>query len=382
MLVARRYDTLRPIALEIEGGRICRIAPTVEQPNLPLAAPGLVDLQINGFGGIEFNDRELTIEKVRQVARSQDRFGVTSFLATCTTDGHDVLKHAHATIARAIRELPEVATRVPGIHLEGPFISPEDGPRGAHPKPHVRLPDWDEFCKLQDAAEGRIKLLTISPEYDNSPDVIRRVANSGVLVAIGHTKATSDQIKAAVDAGARMSTHLGNGAHPTIRRHPNYIWDQLAQDRLTASLIVDGHHLPPAVVKSMIRAKSPERIVLVSDITSMGGMPPGRYKTGLGELEVLPTGKLVPAGQPDILAGASLPIHACVSNVMRFGDVDLTTAIDMASLSPAALIGLDHPGLEIGAPANLFLFDLPAAADQPLRVRATYHMGQASPLPA
>jgi N-acetylglucosamine-6-phosphate deacetylase len=380
-IVARRYDTLRPIALEIEGGRISRISPAANQPNLPFVAPGLVDLQINGFGGIEFNDRELTVEKVRQVALSQDPFGVTSFLATCTTDSHEVLKHAHATIARTIRDLPEVAARIPGIHLEGPFISPEDGPRGAHPKQHVRPPDWDEFGKLQDAAEGRIKLLTISPEYENSLDVIRRVANSGVLVAIGHTKATSDQIKAAVDAGARMSTHLGNGAHPTIRRHPNYIWDQMAEDRLTASLIVDGHHLPPAVVKSMIRAKTADRIVLVSDITSMGGMPPGRYQTGLGELEVLPSGKLVPAGQPDILAGASLPIHACVANVMRFGGVDLATAIDMASRQPAALIGLDHPGLEVGAPANLFLFDLPAATDQPLRIRASYHVGQVFNLP-
>jgi N-acetylglucosamine-6-phosphate deacetylase len=307
---------------------------------------------------------------------SQDQFGVTAFLATCTTDGHDVLKHALSTIAKAIRELPEVAGRVPGIHLEGPYISPDDGPRGAHPKQHVRQPDWNEFQRLQDAAEGRIKLTTVSPEYDTSPEFIRRVAASGVLVAIGHTKATSDQIKAAVDAGARMSTHLGNGAHPTIRRHPNYIWDQLAEDRLVASLIVDGHHLPPAVVKSMIRAKTHERIVLVSDITSMGGMLPGRYKTGLGELEVLPSGKLVPAGQPDILAGASLPIHACVANVMHFAGVDLATAIDMASLRPAKLIGLDHPGLEVGAAADLFLFDLPTTAGEPLRIRATYHQGQ------
>jgi N-acetylglucosamine-6-phosphate deacetylase len=379
-LLARRYDTLRPVSLEIEGGRIAQISAAPDQPGLPIVAPGLVDLQINGFGGIEFNDRELTVEKVRQVALSQDQFGVTALLATCTTDSHEILRHALATIAAAIREVPQVATRIPGIHLEGPYISPEDGPRGAHPRQHVRTPDWDEFRRLQDASEGKIKLLTISPEYASSPDVISRVAASGVLVAIGHTKASSDQIKAAVDAGARMSTHLGNGAHPLIRRHPNYIWDQLAEDRLVASLIVDGHHLPPAVVKSMIRAKTPERIVLVSDITAMGGMPAGKYQTGLGELEVLPSGKLVPAGQPDILAGAALPIHVCVANVMRFAGIDLRTAIDMASLAPAKLIGLDHPGLAAGAPANLFLFDLPTA-DEPLHIRETYNMGQAACLP-
>jgi N-acetylglucosamine-6-phosphate deacetylase len=376
-IVARRYDTLQCSAVEIEDGIIRGIRPAAEAPDLPIVAPGLVDLQINGFAGVEFNDPQLTLDKVLQVALSQDAFGVASFLATCTTDSHDVLKHALETIARAIHDLPEVAARIPGIHLEGPFICPDDGPRGAHPKQHVRPPDWDEFQRLQAAAGGLIKLTTVSPEYDAAPEFIRRVSHSGVLVAIGHTKATSEQVTAAVDAGARMSTHLGNGAHPQIRRHPNYIWDQLADDRLTASLIVDGHHLPPAVVKSMIRAKTPERIVLVSDITSMGGMPPGRYKTGLGALEVLASGKLVPAGQPDILAGASLPIHACVANVMRFGGVDLTTAINMASIRPAALIGLKHRGLEIGAPANLFLFDLPAENTQPLRIRATYHQGAA-----
>lgn len=375
-LACRRYDTLQPVALEIEGGRIAAIQ-SADVETTTIVAPGLVDLQINGYGGIEFNDPELTIEKVRQVALSQDAFGVTAFLATLTTDSHRVLAHGLATVAAAISDLPEVAARIPGIHLEGPFISPDDGPRGAHPRQHVRTPDWDEFRQLQDAAQGRIKLLTISPEYASSPGVIRRVADSGVLVAIGHTQASSDQIQAAVDGGARMSTHLGNGAHPMIRRHPNYIWDQLAEDRLTASLIVDGHHLPPAVVKSMIRAKTPGRVVLVSDITSMGGMPPGKYQTGLGELEVLPSGKLVPAGQPGILAGAALPIHVCVANVMRFAGVDLKTAIDMASLAPARLIGLDHPGLEVGAPANLFTFDLPAADDQPLQVRETYHLGHA-----
>ena len=375
-LAARRYDTLRPVLVQIDNGRIASIAPGEEQPGLPLVAPGFVDLQINGYGGVEFNDPALTIEKVRQVALSQDAFGVTSFLATTTTDSHEVLAHSLATIGRAIAGLPEVAARIPGIHLEGPFISPDDGPRGAHPRQHVRPPDWDEFRRLQDASGSRIKLVTVSPEYNSAPQFIRQAVQSGVLVAIGHTKATSDQIAAAVDAGARMSTHLGNGAHPQIRRHPNYIWDQLADDRLVASLITDGHHLPPSVVKSMIRAKTPQRIVLVSDITSMGGMPAGRYHTGLGELEVLPSGKLVPAGQPEILAGASLPIHVCVANAIRFASVSLSAAIDMASTRPAGLIGAAGHKLEVGVAANLVLFDLPtAAAPDRLVVRATIHGG-------
>src|SRR5581483_10855022 len=126
----------------MDAGRVERIAPIEERTDLPLVGPGLVDLQINGFGGIEFNDPKLTVEKVRQVALSQDKFGVTAFLATCTTDGHEVLTHALGTIAQAIGER-EVAARIPGIHLEGPFICADDGPRGAHPKQHVRPPDWD-----------------------------------------------------------------------------------------------------------------------------------------------------------------------------------------------------------------------------------------------
>jgi N-acetylglucosamine-6-phosphate deacetylase len=375
--VARRYDTLRSVEIAIDRSRIVGLTPAADRADLPLVAPGMVDLQINGYGGVEFNDAGLTCEKVHQIARSQDAFGVTSFLATATTDSHAVFAHALATIAQAIDQLPEVAARIPGIHLEGPFISPDDGPRGAHPKQHVRPPDWEEFARLQDAAQGRIKLLTVSPEYAGADEFIRKVAKTGVLVAIGHTKATTDQIRAAVDAGARMSTHLGNGAHPQIRRHPNYIWDQLADDRLVASLITDGHHLPPTVVKSMVRAKTAERIVLVSDITSMGGMPPGKYQTGLGELEVLPSGKLVPAGQPEILAGAALPIHVCVANVMRFAEVDLPTAIGMASTRPAELIGVRGHTLDVGAAANLMLFDLPtASAPDRLVVRATVNAGQ------
>ena len=374
--IARRYDTHRSVTIGIDRGRIESLLPAAERPGLPLVAPGFVDLQINGYGGVEFNDPQLTVEKVQRVALSQDAFGVTSFLATCTTDSHAVLSHALATIAAAIDQSPEVAARIPGIHLEGPFISPDDGPRGAHPRQHVRPPDWNEFSRLQEAARGRIKLLTVSPEYDGAAEFIGKVAKSGVLVAIGHTQATSEQVRAAVDAGARMSTHLGNGAHPRIRRHPNYIWDQLADDRLTASLITDGHHLPPAVVKSMIRAKTARRIVLVSDITSMGGMPAGKYQSGLGELEVLPSGKLVPAGQPEILAGASLPIHVCVANVMRFGEIGLPAAIAMASTRPAELIGVTNHTLDMGAAANLVLFDPPQAdALDRLVIRATLNHG-------
>lgn len=374
---ARRYDTGQAVRMRIEGERVAEIEPVPPSIDgaLPWVAPGLVDLQVNGFGGQDFTDPELTVEKVEQISLHMDRDGVTRYLPTTTTHAREVLAHALATIARACRESEVAAGRIAGIHVEGPYISTEDGPRGAHPLAHCRPPDWDEFRQLQEAAEGRIQILTMSPEYEGSAEFIRRVAESGVIVSIGHTAATSDQIRAAVDAGARMSTHLGNGAHGQIRRHPNYIWDQLADDRLTASLIADGHHLPASVIKCFIRAKTPERCLLVSDITGMAGMPPGRYEyPSLGAVEVLEDGRLVIPGQRQLLAGASLPLSVGIGNVMRMAGVDLETAFEMAARRPAELIGLPTPRIETGSTADLILFDL--SDSEPLRLHATVLAGQ------
>jgi N-acetylglucosamine-6-phosphate deacetylase len=198
----------------------------------------------------------------------------------------------------------------------------------------------------------------MSVEFEESPPFVSKVAAGGVIVAIGHTAADSDQIRRAVDAGARMSTHLGNGSHPMLPRHRNYIWDQLAEDRLTATLIVDGHHLPPPLVKTFLRAKTPERCVLISDISGLAGLPPGRHRADTCELEILPNGKLVLAGQREILAGASAPLGAGIANAMHFAGVDLETAVRMAVAHPARILGATPPGLAPGDPADLVLFYL------------------------
>jgi N-acetylglucosamine-6-phosphate deacetylase len=381
-LVGRRYDTCEVVALEIASGVVAGVERQDDAKSLdaaiPWVAPGFVDLQVNGYGGQEFVDPRLTLEMVEKIVLALDGCGVTQHCPTLTTQSFEVLAHSLRTIRRAMEESPTVKRRVPGIHLEGPYISCEDGPRGAHPREHCRPPDWDEFQRLQEAAGGSIAIVTLSPEYDEAPEFISRAAAGGVLVAIGHTAASPEQIAAAVDAGARMSTHLGNGAHGQIRRHPNYIWSQLADDRLTASLIADGHHLPPEVVKVFLRAKTPGRAVLVSDITGMAGMPPGRYETSLGALEVLEDGKLVVAGQRQYLAGAALPIGVGVANVMRFAGADLKTAVEMAACGPASLVNCRSGGLSPGAPADLVFFDLDRdAAGRPQRlvVRKTVNHG-------
>ena len=283
------------------------------------------------------------------------------------------------TIAAACRQSAAVAHAMPGIHLEGPYIASEEGPRGAHPLAHCRPPDADEFDRFQEAADGRIRILTLSPEYPAAAAFIARVVQKGVVVAIGHTAANSAQIRAAVDAGASLSTHLGNGAHRTLRRHPNYLWDQMAEDRLQAGLIVDGHHLPPEVVQSLVRAKTPERCILVSDLSGLAGLPAGRYATQLCDLEILADGRLVIAGQDQLLAGASQPLGVGVANVMRFAGVDLATAVQMASHHPARLLGMAENSLRPGDPADMTLFRLePARSGQigGLDVRATLAGGR------
>jgi N-acetylglucosamine-6-phosphate deacetylase len=321
-----------------------------------LVGPGWVDILANGYGGQEFSSLELTSERVAKIVRKHYEFGVTGFCPTLTTQSNAVFEHGLGTIAAACREWPDVGRAVWGIHLEGPYFCPDDGARGAHPVEHCRRPNWNEFCRLQDAAAGLICILTMSAEFDDAPDFIARVTASGVIVAIGHTGANSQQIRAAVDAGAQLSTHLGNGAHRMLRRHPNYLWDQMAEDRLMASLIVDGHHLPAEVVKTMVRAKSPERCILVSDVSGLAGLAAGRYMSSGCELEILADGRLVIAGQDQLLAGASLPIGVGIGNVMHFAGVDLQTAVGMASTHPAQLLRRRCGGFRPGDPADLTLF--------------------------
>jgi N-acetylglucosamine-6-phosphate deacetylase len=357
---ARHYDTADPIVVTFDDGLICDISPLESRSeNLLVLAPGLVDVQVNGYGGQEFNDPELTAEKVRQICLAMDRDGVTQFCPTFTTQSFELLQHSISTVAQAIDEHTDISDRCTVLHLEGPYISGEDGPRGAHPLEHVRPPCWDEYQKLQHAALGKIGILTLSPEFPDAGQFIQRVVDSGVVVAIGHTAASSDEIAAAIDAGATMSTHLGNGAHGTIRRHPNYIWDQIASDELTCSLIADGHHLPTSVIKSIIRGKSPDRCVLVSDITGMGGMPPGKYtSTGLGNVEVLENGRLVVPGQNQLLAGASLPIGTGIVTLIENVGLDLGTAVDMASIGPANIIKHELAPVEVDAPVDLVFFQI------------------------
>lgn len=374
----RRYDTGEPVTITIEQGKITALAPAKPQGHIdewPYLAPGLFDLQINGHGGIWYSQAGLTAEAVVETLKPHFQHGVTRLLPTLVTNSFESLSAGFTAVRQACEQHSWVARMVPGCHLEGPFISREDGPRGAHGLEHVRDADWDEFCRLQEASGHRIKLLTLAPEVPGALELIRRAVQSGVVVAIGHTAATPEQIHAAVDAGASLSTHLGNGAHGMMRRHPNYIWEQLAEDRLYASIIADGHHLPASVVKTIVRTKSPQRVILTCDAAGLAGCPPGRYRNAAVDVEVLDDGRIVVAGQDQLLAGSTLCTDTCVANVMKFAGVTMKEAIDMAGRVPADLIGLEDISLAVGQRADLIQFRLPRA-ECSLRIIATISGGE------
>jgi N-acetylglucosamine-6-phosphate deacetylase len=320
-------------------------------------APGLIDIQVNGYQGYNFCSATVTPEEVTQAAQRLADAGVTGFCPTVTTGSPAAMEASVRAIAAACAAGPIARQRILGIHLEGPYISPFDGPRGAHPREHARNPDWEEFTRLQDAAGGKIGIVTLAPELPGGLEFIARASSAGVVVALGHHAATREQIRAAVNAGATLSTHLGNGSHSELPRHNNYIWEQLAHDGLLASIIVDGHHLPPPVVKCFYRAKGMSRTILVSDAIAAAGLPVGPYRFMGTDAEVCADGSVRLKGTP-YLAGSTLKLCDAIPNVMAFAGASFADAITMATTNPARLLGVERERgrLCVGMRADLAVF--------------------------
>ena len=374
---ARSYENGEPLQITLRGDRIRSVEPAWPKSSVadwPFVAPGLFDLQINGHSGVWFSDEALTADDVLKALAPYSRFGVTRLCPTLITNSFAGLAAGFAAIRAACEREPWADRMVCGCHLEGPYISAEDGPRGAHPRQHVRPADWDEFQRLQAISGERIKLVTIAPEAEGAIEFIRQAVTHRVVISIGHTAATPEQVRAAVDAGATLSTHLGNGAHAMIHRHRNHIFEQLSDSRLSASLIVDGHHLPPSLVRTFIQVKSPKQTILTCDAAGWAGCPPGLYENKLGRSEILENGKLVVAGQRELLAGSAQETDVCVANVLEFAGVSLKDAIDMTSKNPAKLLGYEVVRLRRGSLADLVVFRI-ASNKQRLDVEATIASG-------
>ena len=279
----------------------------------------------------------LVMHQVSQHLKHAREFSVTRCLPTLITSSFDNF----AASARVLARVRSAA--VAGIHLEGPYISPEDGFRGAHHLAHVKPASIEDFKRRQEAAEGRIALVTLAPEVDGAVPLIEYLVNTGVRVAAGHTAATPQQLADAIAAGVTLATHLGNGCAHMLPRHPNTIWELLAADAVFATFIVDGHHLPPATVKAMIRAKGVERSVLVTDAVAAAGCAPGMHTIGGVQSELSADGRVSLPGTP-YLAGSALRMDRAIANAVRFTGLPIDVVIPMASTIPAACVGLTTSG--------------------------------------
>jgi N-acetylglucosamine-6-phosphate deacetylase len=302
-----------------------------------IESPGFFDLQVNGFAGVDFNNPDCSAEQLQHATDQLRATGVTRYLPTLVTSSLEWFARCAQVLLQFVH--PAIA----GIHMEGPYISSQDGARGAHAQAHVIPASIEDFESRQEAAKGCIRMVTLAPEVPGALSLIEHLVASDVRVAIGHTNATAAQIRAAIHAGATLSTHLGNGCAQTLPRHPNFIWEQLAADELYASFIVDGHHLPAATVKSMVRAKTAARTVLVTDAMAAAGCAPGSYVIGELAVELSAEGRVSEPGAAH-LAGSALSMQNAVANTVCFTGLSLEEVLPMASTQPASYLGLETAG--------------------------------------
>lgn len=318
--------------------------------NPPLPArhtgPGLVDLQVNGYAGIDFNgaDDVFTPETFHMIREKMNSRGVLVSLPTFITASPARLESNCRAYAKLVESDAELAAAFPKLHIEGPFISSVEGPRGAHPLEHAINPANapDLMGRLQEASGGRLAIITLAPELPGALDLIAWCRDNGIVSAVGHTNATSAEIRAGAEAGLVMSTHLGNGSHQMLPRMDNYLQAQLAEDGLFASFIADGHHVPFFTLKNFIRAKRFEKTVLVSDAIMAADCGPGRYQLGDFEVEVSETLRCTKVGHAG-LAGSALTMDLGVINTALHTDATFEEAWTMASARPAQLVGIPVP---------------------------------------
>jgi len=352
------YLDENPVAISFRNGRITGLTPFGPDEDKPILyiAPGFIDIQINGYVGVDFSGPDLSVEGVVKATQALWKAGVTTYFPTIISSDPERIKRNFAILAEA-RKHPEISGAITGFHLEGPYISPLAGFRGAHLEKYIRKPDWKEFQTFQKAAENGIKLITVAPEIDGAIPFIRKCVESGVMVSLGHHNGSAEQIELAVEAGAKMATHLGNGCANEINRHHNPIWPQLSNDAITISVIADGFHLTKEEIRTFYKAKGVEKTVLVSDALDLAGLPPGEYIRGERKLVLTPD--VVKLPQENVLAGAASPISKCVGVVMDYTGCSLKNAVQMASTNPASLFSLDGLGqINVGKRADLILFSL------------------------
>jgi N-acetylglucosamine-6-phosphate deacetylase len=314
-----------------------------------MKGPGLVDLQVNGYRGVDFSSHDLTEADFARACRQLLEVGTTAFLPTMVTSPVETYEHNLTVMARVLA-LEEFQGRLLGIHLEGPFISAQEGARGAHDAEYVRGPDVGLLERLIGWADNRIKLITIAADAKGADDLARYATDKGIAVSLGHQMATERDLERLVRAGAVSITHLGNGVPATLPRHQNPVWAGLANDDLSAMIIADGHHLPVSILKTIIRTKGPQRCVVVSDSAPLAGFKPGSYET-MGHKVVLEEDGRLHDPVTGYFVGSSATILKCMNHLASLNLASPTELVAMCFYNPLKLIGLGPadvaPGSEI-----------------------------------
>jgi N-acetylglucosamine-6-phosphate deacetylase len=337
------------IEVEVDGERIVAVQKIATDEALPLIAPPLVDLQHNGAKHLAFNRVHESPQTLETVAKHALRHGVGRLLATITTQAYEDSLESLKAIDRQLSADSFLARCYPGIFFEGNYMSAEYGWRGVHPEQFMRDPSWAQWEELYNASGRRIVKFNIDPSRSGALETIHAAATEGILVSMGHCGPDPDTIKAAVEAGATLVTHLGNGAPPEIHRHRNPFWTWLADDRIRVGLIPDGYHLPGDFLRTALKVKG-DGAYLVSDSASTAGLEPGVY----GGSEIQEGGFTHMKGNQEQLAGAWHQLDRGVERLCELGWT-LAAAWRQASVVPAAIIGLELPRIEAGALAEFVL---------------------------
>ena len=369
----------KPVSVVIKDGKIGEIKKILklqDNSNKLYIAPGLIDNQVNGFLGVSFASEQgnnLTDSDVYKVTKALWERGVTTFLPTFTSNSQEVLLRNFSILAK-VRNNKNLLGSIPGFHLEGPYISPEDGYRGAHSIRYVRPPDWNEFMELYKASGNSILTVTLAPEIVGALEFVKKCSKKGIIIALGHHNASAEIIDQAVENGARICTHLGNGCANSINRHINPLWPQLSNDKLMISIICDGFHLTPEEIRVFYKVKGTDNTIITSDVTEFAGMTPGIYKNGEGDdIELTVDGELRYPAQK-VLYGSASSINKGVRHIMKVTGCSLADAIKMSSTNPAKLYGLtDRGSIETEKRADLILFEL---GDSELVIKKTYVDGK------
>jgi N-acetylglucosamine-6-phosphate deacetylase len=301
--------------------------------------PGFIDLQVNGAAGVDFGSGDLTESDVDKVASLLYRRGIAGFCPTVTTTSLELYERCLPVLARW--HGGGATARSLGVHIEGPFINPADGPRGIHDRAFVRPPSIEAYEQLRELCADRVAILTLAPEVPGALELIEHVTHSSqTVVSIGHTDAGARAIHEAIDAGARSATHLGNGISSTIDRHQNPLWPMLADERLTAMCVTDGFHQPEEMLRVLLKVKAPDRFIVTSDLMPLAGLPPGDYEV-CGRGVVLERDGWLHCKDSTQLAGSGRNMLECMNYLAGLGLLTASELETVGFVNPLALLGID-----------------------------------------